>query len=137
MIYYQGLALLELGRDEEAQARFRSLLEYGRTHIDEEVEIDYFAVSLPDFLIFEPDIQAKHRIHCKLMSAFGLIGLGRIPEARRLLSEILANEPANVWAASLMRQAESHDPALVEARPIERRATARSVNRAATRAASS
>ncbi|MFN8561588.1 MAG: hypothetical protein U0703_08220 [Anaerolineae bacterium] len=40
---------LALGRRDEADAIFRSLVSYGETHSDDDVHMDYFAVSLPDF----------------------------------------------------------------------------------------
>ena len=106
MIFYQGLALSELGRTAEAAERFRRLVEYGQSHLDDEVEVDYFAVSLPDFLIFEPDIRAKHRLHCKLMTAFGCLGLGDAARAKELAQEVLADDPSHVWAATLLDAAD-------------------------------
>lgn len=97
-IFYQGLALLELDRDEEAERRFRSLVDYGRTHMDDKPEIDYFAVSLPDFLVFEDDLERRNRIHCSLMMALGLIGLERKDEARSSLESVLAMDPSHTEA---------------------------------------
>ena len=42
-IYYQGLALLKLGRMEEANSRFDKLIEFGNKHIEEQIKLDYFA----------------------------------------------------------------------------------------------
>ena len=74
-IYYQGLALAALGRTAEAEAKFRMLLDYGRAHRDDEVVMDYFAVSLPDLAIWDEDLQARNRAHCELMSRLGREGL--------------------------------------------------------------
>jgi len=49
MIFYQGLALRKLGRLAEAQAIFTRLVDYGQAHLNDKVQMDYFAVSLPDF----------------------------------------------------------------------------------------
>lgn len=98
MIFYQGLACRALGRENAARSRFERLVAYGREHIDEEVEVDYFAVSLPDFLVFEDDLKARNRAHCRYMMALGELGLGRLEEARRKLDEILAADPAHVGA---------------------------------------
>ena len=51
MILYQGLAGEKLGRQIEANTRFYKLVDYGEKHIRDDVKLDYFAVSLPDFLI--------------------------------------------------------------------------------------
>ncbi len=76
MTYYAALANRKLGRDETAEQLFRSFLEYGETHMEDEISIDYFAVSLPDFLIFETDLNRKNRVHCCLMKALGHLGQG-------------------------------------------------------------
>ena len=47
-IFYQGLALRKLGREDEAHGRFYKLINYGKQHIYDKVVMDYFAVSLPD-----------------------------------------------------------------------------------------
>lgn len=60
MIYYQGLALRALGREQDAADRFERLVAYGREHLADTPEIDYFAVSLPEFLVFEPDLAARN-----------------------------------------------------------------------------
>ncbi|WP_100407398.1 DUF5107 domain-containing protein [Bacillus solitudinis] len=75
MIYYQGLAHLKLGQKKEANARFNKLVEYGEKHLYDNVKIDYFAVSLPDFLVFEEDLNKKNRIHCHFMMGLGALGL--------------------------------------------------------------
>ena len=107
MIYFQGLALTALGRAGEASERFERLIDYGRTHLDDEVKIDYFAVSLPDFLIFDPDLDARNRAHCRLMIAFGSLGLDRTTEAADQIGQVLAIDPSNQWAATLSDAASS------------------------------
>ena len=63
-IFYQGLALLKLGLTDEAHNRFNRLIEYGEKHINDCIKLDYFAVSLPDLLIWEDDLTLRNRIHC-------------------------------------------------------------------------
>ncbi|HUP13628.1 MAG TPA: hypothetical protein VM187_15510, partial [Niastella sp.] len=55
-IFYQGLAWHALGEKEKAKLIFLTLVDYGKAHLHDEVKIDYFAVSLPDLLIFEDDL---------------------------------------------------------------------------------
>ena len=87
-IFYQGLALRKLGRDGEANGRFYKLVNYGKQHLFEHVIMDYFAVSLPDLLIWEDSLDTKNRIHCLYMLALGYYGLGDKERARRYLSEV-------------------------------------------------
>lgn len=89
-IFYQGMALLKLGDEKEAQNRFNKLIDYSDTHIDDDVKIDYFAVSLPDLLVFEEDLNKKNRLHCLFMKALGLYGLGKKEESRELFKKALA-----------------------------------------------
>ena len=74
-IYFQGLALAALGRKAEAQAKFRMLLDYGRQHRDDEVVMDYFAVSLPDLAVWDEDLTQRNIAHCDRMIALGEAGL--------------------------------------------------------------
>ncbi len=74
-IFYQGLALLKLGREVEAQQRFNALISFGNEHLDEIIKLDYFAVSLPDLLIWEDDLTFRNRIHCHYMLGLGYLGL--------------------------------------------------------------
>ena len=75
MILYQGLARYKLNRPAEAQAIFNKLVDYGQCHLHDEIQMDYFAVSLPSFLVFEEDLNLRNRIHCHYMIALGYLGL--------------------------------------------------------------
>ncbi len=94
MIFYQGLALRKLGREDEARGRFNKLIAYGEKHLHDEVKIDYFAVSLPDFLIWEEDLNLRNEIHCRLLIALGNLGLtakendGNFQKAAKAFNEV-------------------------------------------------
>lgn len=81
MILYQGLANLKLGRKSQAVSKFYKLIDYGEKHIFDKVRIGYFAVSLPDFLIFEDDLDLRNKVHCYFLIGIGNIGLGNFEEA--------------------------------------------------------
>ena len=89
-IFYQGMALLKLGREDEAHGRFYKLINYGKQHIYDKVVMDYFAVSLPDLLIWEDSLDTKNLIHCKYMLALGYYGMGDQEKASKYLSEVEA-----------------------------------------------
>ena len=86
-IFYQGMALLKLGRTGKANGRFHKLVNYGEKHLFDKVRMDYFAVSLPDLLIWEDDLQVRNEIHCKYMMALGYYGLGNKEKSNRYLKE--------------------------------------------------
>jgi tetratricopeptide (TPR) repeat protein len=87
-IFYQGLSLLKLGRKDEANGRFYKLINYGKQHIFEQQKMDYFAVSLPDLLIWDESLDLKNRIHCCYMLALGYYGLGDQAHSQRYLEEV-------------------------------------------------
>ena len=89
-IFYQGLALYKLGLDGEAHGRFFKLINYGKQHIFEKQVMDYFAVSLPDLLIWEDSLDTKNVIHCKYMLALGYYGMGDMDHALKYLAEVEA-----------------------------------------------
>ena len=96
MILYQGLAKLQLGKKKEANSRFYRLIDYGERHLRDEMKIEYFAVSLPDFLIFEEDYNKRNQVHCYYLMALGNIGLGNREKAEEYLSYALALDPSHM-----------------------------------------
>ena len=105
MILYQGLAYMKLGKVREARARFYRLIDYGEQHLEDVVKIEYFAVSLPEFLIFDEDYTARNRAHCYYLMALGNIGLGDVDKAAGFIQEATAIEPSHmmcrIYASSL------------------------------------
>ncbi len=96
MILYQGLACLKLGETGKAKSRFYRLIDYGERHLRDEGKISYFAVSLPDFLIFDEDYTAGNRAHCYYLMALGNIGLGRREKAAEYLRKAAEEEPSHM-----------------------------------------
>jgi tetratricopeptide (TPR) repeat protein len=88
-IFYQGLALQKLGRQKEAEKRFYNLLEYGKKHLNDEVKLDYFAISLPDLLIWEEDLNVRNNIHCNYLIALGEFGLKNRKASISAFEEVL------------------------------------------------
>lgn len=89
-IFYQGMAWKSLGETATAETIFKSLIAYGEQHLNDEVKIDYFAVSLPDLLVFEGDMNIKNRIHCHYISGLGYLGLGKQQLANQSFQQTLA-----------------------------------------------
>lgn len=99
MIFYQGLALKKLGQAEQANLIFNKLLAYGKEHMQDEIKIDYFAVSLPDLLVFEADLNERNRIHCHYLLGLAYLGLGEMKAARENLDAVLALDINHAGAA--------------------------------------
>ncbi len=112
MIYYQGLAFQKLGEDDAANARFDRLKAYGETHLDDMVKIDYFAVSLPDFLIFDDDYTLQNKVHCHYLIGLGLLGTGDTVGAQKKFLTALSLNPshmmAHLYAQELCERSKEH-----------------------------
>lgn len=87
-IFYAGLCYRALGQEDKARSLFNKLINYGKQHIFEHQVMDYFAVSLPDLLIWEDSLDTKNEIHCKYMLALGYYGMGDTKKALRYLAEV-------------------------------------------------
>jgi tetratricopeptide (TPR) repeat protein len=97
-IFYQGLAWEQLGAPEQSQAIFTRLLAYGQHHVDDEVKLDYFAVSLPDLLIFEDDLSLRNALHCRYLTGLGYLGLRQLPAAEAALAAVLSQDRRHAGA---------------------------------------
>ena len=83
----KGRSFRAEGRKEESHERFYKLINYGNQHILDKVVMDYFAVSLPDLLIWEDSLNTKNRIHCLYMLALGYYGLDNNDKALEFIFE--------------------------------------------------
>ena len=63
--------------------------------VGDEIKIDYFAVSVPDLLIFEENLNERNRKHCLFMMSLGLRGLGQTDEAKACAEELLSMDNAH------------------------------------------
>jgi len=104
MILYQGLAYRELCENKAANARFYRLIDYGERHLGDEVKPDYFAVSLPDLLIFTQDYTRDNRAHCFYLMALGYMGLGDREKAAVFLKRAQETEPWHVMSEIYRRR---------------------------------
>ncbi|MDE5607524.1 MAG: DUF5107 domain-containing protein [Muribaculaceae bacterium] len=92
-IFYAGLAYRALGDEAKARSYFNRLADYGRQHYHDHVTMDYFAVSLPDLLIWDSSLDTRNRVHCLYMLALGCAGLGDAAHARSYLDRAAALDP--------------------------------------------
>ncbi len=97
-IFYQGLALLKLDKENEANICFNNLFNYGKEHLNDEVKIDYFAVSLPDLLIWEDDLKKRNIIHCHYLMGLGYLGLNDIIKSQKELNVVLNLDAYHIGA---------------------------------------
>ena len=72
--------------------------------MNDEMKIDYFAVSLPDFLIFEVDLNKKNKVHCLYMAALGYWGKGDLVRAREYADWALNLDKCHSGVRDILRQ---------------------------------
>ena len=97
-IFYQGLALLKLNEFGKARGKFNKLIDYGEKHIFDKVKMDYFAVSLPDLLIWEDDPDKRNRLHCLYLMALGYMGLNQTEKAEDYFNRVLSEDLYHIGA---------------------------------------
>jgi tetratricopeptide (TPR) repeat protein len=102
-IYYQGLALRALADEDGARSRFNKLVDYGERNVYKKQVMDYFAVSLPDFLVFDLDLDEKNKIHCYYMTGLGYMGLGENGKALEAFNNALRLAPNHYGVQSHLR----------------------------------
>lgn len=102
MILYQGLARYQLGDVKGGNRMMYKLIDFGEQHLRDEVKIDYFAVSLPDLMIYEEDFTRKNRAHCNYVMGLGNLGLGKKEEAAAFFEETLKIDPFHLNCGILL-----------------------------------
>ena len=85
--HWQAQALRALGDDKAATGLWEQLLLSARQHAAQPQAIDYFATSLPTFLVFADDLGHRNRVDCHYLEALALSGLGHLDSGSRQPSE--------------------------------------------------
>ncbi|HEX2631020.1 MAG TPA: tetratricopeptide repeat protein, partial [Chitinophagaceae bacterium] len=102
-IVYQALAWKKLGQPQQAEAIFKKFIDFGKQHLNDEIRIDYFAVSLPDMLVFDIDLNQRNEIHCVYLQALGYLGLGNEQKGIALLNDVLKKDINHQGAATHLK----------------------------------
>ncbi len=90
MYYYRSLAYEKLGDNKKAAGGFNTMINYCDAHIDDKPELNYFAVSLPEFVVFDSDPERDNYVHCCYMAALGYTGKGMKDKAEEYIRRGLA-----------------------------------------------
>jgi tetratricopeptide (TPR) repeat protein len=91
-ILYQGLSWQQLGDSEKAKKIFNALIDFSVKHRNDDIRIDYFAVSLPDLLVFDQDLNHRNKNHCHYLSGLGHLGLKDYDTATADFKKVLATD---------------------------------------------
>ena len=101
--YYRAAALGALGRVSEADSVLRQLHDFAEAQGKAEVKIPYFATSLPNFLLFEDDMEKRNRVDCLFLRGLANFGLGRIAQAAEDLRAVLQLDGNHIPAQEELR----------------------------------
>ena len=104
MMYYAAMAIKALGDEKTANMRFETFIDYAGSHMNDEMKIDYFAVSLPDFLIFDADLNKKNKVHCFFMAALGYLGKGDNKKAQEYAKKGLELDKCHAGLHDIIRK---------------------------------
>ncbi|MDB5135648.1 MAG: hypothetical protein JWP37_2251 [Mucilaginibacter sp.] len=102
-IVFQALAWRKLGDVAKANSIFKRFLKFGEDQINKPVHIDYFAVSLPDMLVFDIDLNKRNVIFCKYLTGLGYLGLGNYKLSEQYLYEVITMDRNHQGAATYLR----------------------------------
>jgi tetratricopeptide (TPR) repeat protein len=90
MMYYRALAEKELGHEEAASRLLHELRDLALLQLTTEVKVDYFATSLPNFLLFEDDLQKRNRVDSFYLIGLAHAGFGETIDAENRFREVLS-----------------------------------------------
>jgi hypothetical protein len=102
--YWRALAMRAQGDARGASRVLRALLVSARDRADATVRIDYFATSLPSFLLFEDDLPRRNRIACRYLEGLALMGARRRAEAHAALVEVAEQDVDHLEARLRLRE---------------------------------
>ncbi|MDP9160613.1 MAG: DUF5107 domain-containing protein [Acidobacteriota bacterium] len=103
MTFYRALALKELGQKEHSVRLLLELLEAAALQANMEVKVDYFATSLPNFLLFEDDLQKRNEIDSDFLVGLAHLGLGNLEQAEKYFQAVLKLDVNHLEAQEQMR----------------------------------
>jgi tetratricopeptide (TPR) repeat protein len=96
MSYCRGLALLALGRPEEAHALFAAMKTFAEKKAKEPATIDYFATSLPLLLVFDEDLERRNCIEATYLLGLAHKGFSMVALAKQRAWSDVSHRDATV-----------------------------------------
>jgi tetratricopeptide (TPR) repeat protein len=87
--HWRAIALQDLGHGDASIAIHQELLRVGRRRVGEGDRADYFATSLPDFLVFQRPEAGRSRVPGTYLVGLAQLGLGDVAAAKRTFRRAL------------------------------------------------
>lgn len=101
-LFYQAKAWQKTGNHEYSEKLFNDLIQFGKEHMNDNIKIDYFAVSLPELMVFDQNLNNKNIIHCYYVMALGYLGLNKREQANEYFKEVLKRDINHLGAITHM-----------------------------------
>lgn len=98
-VFFHALALEKLGQKDKAQAIYQALETFGKSSLGKPIETDFFAVSLPDLIVLDRNLEQERDENAYLMQFFAALGKGDEAGCKRALETIKTLNPSNFKAA--------------------------------------
>ena len=114
--YFRAMSMEALGRETEATTLLKDMRAFAEQQMEKEAGIDYFATSLPNLLLFEDDLQRRHKVEHVFVLALAELGLRNTERAKELLKQVLSLD-CNHMAAQLELDALTRISAATALRP--------------------
>ena len=106
--YYKGLALVKCGHPEEAAEEFDRLIAYGETHLNDQLKLDFFAVSYPNLMVLKHDLVRDNNVHCYYLQALGWLGKKDLAKAMDFIQKGLEGSVYHVGLNVLQLLIKNH-----------------------------
>jgi tetratricopeptide (TPR) repeat protein len=103
MTYYKAMSLQALNRKVEADQTLKEMRAFAAQQMQAEAKIDYFATSLPNFLLFDEDLRKRKQVECLFLTALGELGERNIERASALLNQVLTLDGNHLAAQEELR----------------------------------
>lgn len=94
-VFYNGLAQAISGKREQATALFNTMKQWSYDTFDKQSEEDFFAVSLPDLVVLDRDLNQTRKENCLVMRLLAGIGLGDNELYQEALVQLNKLQPSN------------------------------------------
>lgn len=104
MIMYEAMALRMQNRESEAAYKRNLLYKYATEHMEDDVRIEYFAVSLPDMQIFDDDLNRRNKAHCHYLLGMAALIDGDKDRASEELKETLLLDNSHIQATLMLKE---------------------------------
>jgi tetratricopeptide (TPR) repeat protein len=101
--YWRAQARRALGDEASAVSLLEALIESAGRRATEPQTTDYFATSLPTFLVFDDDLDHRNRVECRYLEALAQSGLGDRAAALAGFREVVNLDPSHTGAVLHLR----------------------------------